>query len=237
MNILLIGYGKMGRMVEKAALMRHHKIVHIIDNEDNWKDLDYEKVDVAIDFSTPYVVEDNIIRCFNHFIPIVVGTTNWYSKLNDFKLLAQKEERTLFVASNFSIGMFIFNRINILLAKIMNNEPSYEVSIEEIHHKHKLDAPSGSAITLAENIIDNIDRKDKWVLDAFEAKSDEVNIFSRRIGEVVGEHSVLYSSVIDDIKLTHSAHSREGFALGAVLAAEFLKDKKGYFTMKDLVKV
>lgn len=236
MNILLIGYGKMGKMVEEIALLRNHNIVNIIDKDDSWDEIDPKEIDVAIDFSTPYTVVDNIVACFNLNIPIVVGTTGWYGRLNELKELAIKEERGLFVASNFSIGMFIFNKLNEQLSKLMNNHPSYDVSIEEIHHIQKLDAPSGTAITLAETIIDNLDRKNKWELNCEKEESNIINITSQRIGQVPGTHTITYSSEVDDIILTHQAHNRNGLAVGAVLAAEFIKGKKGFYNIKDLIK-
>ena len=236
MNILLIGYGKMGKMVEEIALLRNHNIVNIIDKDDSWDKIDSKEIDVAIDFSTPYTVVDNIVACFNLNIPIVVGTTGWYGRLNELKELAIKEERGLFVASNFSIGMYIFNKLNEQLSKLMNNHPTYDVSIEEIHHIHKLDAPSGTAITLAETIIDNVDRKNKWELNCEKEESNIINITSQRIGQVPGTHTITYSSEVDDIILTHQAHNRNGLAVGAVLAAEFMNGKKGFYNIKDLIK-
>ncbi|MBP6430129.1 MAG: 4-hydroxy-tetrahydrodipicolinate reductase [Bacteroidales bacterium] len=236
MNILLIGYGKMGKIIKEIALQRNHSITYIIDKEEDWEQLDETKIDVAIDFSTPYIVVDNIIECFNRHIPVVVGTTGWYGRLSELKELAEKEQRGLFVASNFSIGMFIFNKVNEELSKLMNNQPSYDVSIEEIHHIQKLDAPSGTAITLAETIIDNLDRKTKWILDSEKEEANSLNIKSERIGQVPGTHTITYSSEVDDIIITHQAHNRTGLALGSILAAEFMKGKKGFYNMKDLIK-
>lgn len=236
MNILLIGYGKMGKMIEDIALLRNHNIAYVIDKEEDWNNLDVKEIDVAIDFSSPYTVVDNIVACFNRNIPIVVGTTGWYGRLNEFRDLAIQGQKGLFVASNFSIGMSIFNKINEKLAILMNAQPSYDVSIEEIHHVHKLDAPSGTAITLAETIIDNLDRKTSWELDCQDEKPNVINVTAQRIGEVSGTHSVTYSSEVDDIIITHQAHNRKGFALGAVLAAEFMKGKTGFYGMKDLIK-
>lgn len=236
MNILLIGYGKMGKMIEDIALLRNHNIAYVIDKEEDWNNLDVKEIDVAIDFSSPYTVVDNIVACFNRNIPIVVGTTGWYGRLNEFRDLAIQEQKGLFVASNFSIGMSIFNKINEKLVILMNAQPSYDVSIEEIHHIHKLDAPSGTAITLAETIIDNLDRKTSWELDCQDEKPNVINVTAQRIGEVSGTHSVTYSSEVDDIIITHQAHNRKGFALGAVLAAEFMKGKTGFYGMKDLIK-
>ncbi|MBP1646490.1 MAG: 4-hydroxy-tetrahydrodipicolinate reductase [Bacteroidetes bacterium] len=236
MNILLIGYGKMGKMIEDIALLRNHNIAYVIDKEEDWNNLNVNEIDVAIDFSSPYTVVDNIVACFNRNIPIVVGTTGWYGRLNEFRDLTIQEQKGLFVASNYSIGMLIFNRINEKLAVLMNDQPSYDVSIEEIHHIHKLDAPSGTAITLAETIIDNLDRKTNWELNCEDEKPNVINVTAQRIGEVSGTHSITYSSEVDDIIITHQAHNRKGFALGAVLAAEFMKGKTGFYGMKDLIK-
>lgn len=236
MNILLIGYGKMGKMIEEISLSRHHKIACIIDNDSDWDSVDSKQIDVAIDFSVPDSAVDNIVECFNRYIPIVVGTTGWYGRLTELKELANKEQRGLFVASNFSIGMNIFNKINTQLSILMNDQPSYDVYINEIHHIHKLDAPSGTAITLAETIIDNLDRKTKWELDSHKEGNNILNITSERIGEEPGTHTITYSSEVDDIIITHQAHNRKGLALGAILAAEFMKDKKGFYNMKDLIK-
>ncbi len=226
----------MGKMIEDIALLRNHNIAYVIDKEEDWDNLDANEIDVAIDFSSPYTVVDNIVACFNRNIPIVVGTTGWYGRLNEFRDLAIQEQKGLFVASNYSIGMLIFNRINEKLAVLMNDQPSYDVSIEEIHHIHKLDAPSGTAITLAETIIDNLDRKTNWELNCEDEKPNVINVTAQRIGEVSGTHSITYSSEVDDIIITHQAHNRKGFALGAVLAAEFIKGKTGFYGMKDLIK-
>lgn len=226
----------MGKMIEEIALLRNHNIAYVIDKEEDWNNLNVNEIDVAIDFSSPYTVVDNIVACFNRNIPIVVGTTGWYGRLNEFRDLAIQEQKGLFVASNYSIGMSIFNRINEQLAVLMNAQPSYDVSIEEIHHIHKLDAPSGTAITLAETIIDNLDRKTNWELNCEDEKPNVINVTAQRIGEVSGTHSITYSSEVDDIIITHQAHNRKGFALGAVLAAEFMKGKIGFYGMKDLIK-
>lgn len=241
MNILLIGYGKMGKILEELAINRHHNITHIIDNDYHWETLKGKDIDVAIDFSIPMLADYNIEECFNRDIPIVVGTTGWYNKLPQLKARAIQEQKGLFVASNYSIGMFIFNKINAQLASLMNNQPSYDVTINEIHHTQKLDAPSGTAITLAETIIDNVDRLKKWHCieendDIFEGGEDILTITSQRIGEVPGTHTITYSSEVDDISITHEAHNRKGFALGAILAAEFLKGKRGFYSMQDIIK-
>ena len=214
------------KLLKNIAQERNHNIAYTIDNDKDWEGLDETKVDVAIDFSTPYIVVDNIVECFNRHIPIVVGTTGWYGRLKELRELAEKEQRGLFVASNFSVGMFIFNKINEELSKLMNTQTSYDVSIEEIHHTEKLDAPSGTAITLAETIIDNLDNKTNWVLYPDKGKTDSLRIKSKRIGEVPGTHTITYSSGVDDIIITHQAHNRTGWALGSILAAEFMIGKK-----------
>lgn len=245
MNILLIGYGKMGKMIEEIAVSRNHIISHIIDNEYHWETLKdkniAEEIDVAIDFSVPMLADYNIMECFNRDIPIVVGTTGWYNKLPFIRSYSIENNKSIFLASNFSIGMYIFNKINEELSSYMNNQPSYNVIIEETHHIQKLDAPSGSSITLAETIIDNIERKKEWVSileNDFkkEYDDDKLLIKSKRIGNITGDHSIEYNSEIDEIIISHRAHNRKGFALGAIMAAEFLKDKKGYYSMKDMIK-
>ncbi len=242
MNILIIGYGKMGKMVEEVAIERGHKIVHVIDNDYDWKTLEGKRVDMAIDFSIPMLADYNIMECFERDIPVVVGTTGWYSKLPNIREFAMKNDKALFIASNFSVGMFIFNQINEKLAKLMNNQPEYEVGVEETHHIHKLDAPSGTAITLADGIMENLDRKKKWRLIEDEMDEEVVGedsdliIRSFREGNVTGEHIITYKSDIDNIIITHSANNRMGFARGAVLAAEFLLGKKGFYTMKDMIE-
>jgi len=192
--------------------------------------------DVAIDFSTPDTAVDNIMKCFNIGIPVVVGTTGWYEQLDSvIHDCRQRDDAALFVASNFSIGVNILFDINRRLASVMNRHPEYRVQIDETHHIHKLDAPSGTAITLAEGIIDNIDGKETWKLNIDE--SDSVNIVAHREGEVSGIHQVTYQSDIDVLSIRHEAKSRKGFALGAVIAAEFLQDKRGYYTMDDLLNL
>ena len=236
MQIALLGYGKMGKAIEAVAKERNHNVAAIIDCEDDWmKKIDtLRNCDVAIDFSTPSTAVDNIMKCFNINVPIVVGTTGWYDQLESVIHDCQQQEATLFVASNFSIGVNILFDINRRLAQLMNRYPEYNVQITETHHIHKLDAPSGTAISLANGIIENLDSKDSWKLNA--TSSNELNIVAHRIGEVPGIHQVAYDSDIDTISISHEAKSRKGFALGAVLAAEFVNGKKGYFTMQDLLK-
>jgi len=245
MKIALLGYGKMGKIIEKMATDRKHEIVLKIDY-DNMHELTAEnlqKADVAIEFTTPSSVLANIQHCFAAGVPIVVGTTGWYDALPQVKQQCEDEGSTLLYATNFSIGVNIFFHINKVLAKLMNNYPYYEVQVEEIHHTQKLDSPSGTAITIAEGIIENTDAKKQWVnvliADDNNAvddniKADELLIESHRIDSVPGTHTVIYDSEVDTIELKHTAHNRSGFALGAVLAAEWLKDKKGFHSVNDM---
>ncbi len=245
MKIALLGYGKMGKMIEQIALERKHEIVLKISQE-NLYDLtlaNLQKADVAIEFSTPHTVLNNIALCFEAGIPIVVGATGWYEKLADVKESCFTHNASLIYASNFSVGVNIFFYINKMLAKVMNRFPDYEVQVEEIHHTQKLDAPSGTAITIAESIIENIPVKEAWINVLSGQISDDspvvitpnqLLIESHRIENVPGTHTVVYDSEVDTIEFKHTAHNRSGFALGAVLAAEWIKDRKGFFTAADL---
>lgn len=237
MKIALLGYGKMGKAIEAIAKDRGHVIGVTIDNEDEWlqrMDL-LRSCDLAIDFSFPTTVVGNIKRCFDLGMPIVVGTTGWYDQLDTLVSECRQSGQSLFVASNFSIGMNIMFDLNRRLAKLMNGY-DYDVSISETHHIHKLDAPSGTAITLANDIINELDRKDSWQLSTTPGIGGHaIPITSIREGEVPGIHEVVYDNEIDTITLSHSAKSRKGLALGAVLAAEYLFGKKGYYTMRDLL--
>ncbi|HOZ87917.1 MAG TPA: 4-hydroxy-tetrahydrodipicolinate reductase [Bacteroidia bacterium] len=235
MNIALFGYGKMGREIEKIALERNHNIVLRID-QDNRSSVtaqDLKKADVAIEFSTPHTVIDNINFCLDHALPIVVGTTGWHTEMARIKKLTDEKNGSLFHASNFSLGVNLFFKLNQYLAGLMNKYNDYEVSMEEIHHVHKMDKPSGTAISLANQLIENIDRKTNWSIT--EKKGTTIFIEDKREGEVPGTHIIKYHSAIDDIEIMHKAHNRKGFALGAVIAAEFLKDKKGVYTMNDII--
>ena len=235
MKIALIGYGKMGKTIEQIALSRGHKIVSIIDvnNPEDFESDAFRSADVAIEFTTPATAFDNYMKCFEENVPVVSGTTGWTARLGEIKDICEKEGKTFFYASNFSIGVNIFFALNKYLAKIMNNFPSYDVRMTEVHHIHKLDAPSGTAITLAEGILENIDRKDRWTLETAEKPTD-LPIHAIREGEVPGIHEIIYESDVDTISIKHDAKSRAGFALGAVVAAEFTAGKKGFLGMGDL---
>lgn len=248
MKIALIGYGKMGRMIEEIALQRGHEIVCKIDvnNAQDFDSPEFASADVAIEFTNPTAAYGNYMKAFKHNVKVVSGSTGWMDDhKSDVEALTKDGKQTLFWASNFSIGVAIFSAVNRYLAKIMNNFPQYDVEMEETHHVHKLDAPSGTAITLAEEVIENIDRKTEWVkgfqhnADGTEEGSNDVAdnqmaIASIRRDEVPGIHSISYDSKADKITITHDAHSRKGFALGAVLAAEYTKEHTGLLTTSDL---
>ena len=242
MNIALIGYGKMGQINERFAIERGHEIVLKIsvDNLDDLTTANLKKADVAIDFSAPDAAIGNIYACFDANVPLVVGTTGWYGQLQQIKNECLSGNNSLLYGSNFSIGVNLFFHINEVLAKLMNNYPAYEVQVEEIHHTQKLDSPSGTAMTLAEGIIDQIDRKAEWVneLEGQELtdvlKKEQLLILSDRIENVPGTHTVIYSSEVDEIAIKHTAHSRAGFALGAVIAAEWLQHKQGFYNISDI---
>jgi 4-hydroxy-tetrahydrodipicolinate reductase len=236
MKIALLGYGKMGQEIERLVNIRDHEIVLILDSIEDWEKEGprLNEADVAIEFSMPQFVVDNIYHCFNAGIPVVVGTTGWLENLEEIKKICNEQNQSLFYSSNYSIGVNLFFDLNRYLARAMSKYQEYEISIEETHHIHKQDAPSGTAITIANDIIQNIGRKDKWVREISE-KPEEVGIKSFRTENVPGTHIVKYESDIDSIQIIHTAKNRRGFALGAIMAAEFLKDKKGYYEMKDLL--
>ena len=235
MKIALVGYGKMGKTIEQIALSRGHEIVSIIDinNPEDFQSDAFKSADVAIEFTTPTTAFNNYMKCFEAGVPVVSGTTGWLDRLDEVKQICEKEGKTFFYASNFSVGVNIFFALNKYLAKIMNNFPSYDVRMTEVHHIHKLDAPSGTAITLAEGVIENLDRKDRWTLETAEKPTD-LPIHAIREGEVPGIHEIIYESEADTISIKHDAKSRAGFALGAVIAAEFTAGKKGFLGMNDL---
>lgn len=242
MKIALLGYGKMGQIIERFALERGHEVVLKI-SIDNLEDLtvtNLKKADVAIDFSAPDAAVGNIYKCFEASLPIVVGTTGWYGNLQEIKNDCLSSNNTLLYGSNFSIGVNLFFHLNKVLAKLMNNYPAYEVQVEEIHHTQKLDAPSGTAMTIAEGIIEELDRKSEWLNEVVGTpipdviKNEQLLIESHRIENVPGTHTVVYSSEVDEIEIKHTAHSRAGFALGAVVAAEWLQNKQGFYNIADV---
>ena len=236
MKIALIGYGRMGHAVEEIACERGHTIVSIIDL-DNQADFDspqFLSADVAIEFSQPQSAFSNYRKCFERNMPVVAGTTGWLAHWDEVKNLCTEGNRTFFYASNYSLGVNIFFALNKYLAKIMNRFPSYNVRIEETHHIHKLDAPSGTAITLANHILENIDRKKQWA-ESLNPSDTDLQILAHREGEVPGAHEIIYESDADTIRIQHSAKNRKGLALGAVLAAEFVKGKKGFLNMNDML--
>ena len=238
MKIALIGYGKMGHEIEKIALERNHQIALKID-KDNQSDLNpntLRNVDVAIEFSTPATVYQNVTKCINSNTAVVVGTTGWLDKLDDVKESLKRSNGALFYASNYSIGVNLFFKVNKVLANYINVIKGYSASIKEIHHTQKLDAPSGTAISLAQILSNAIDELNGWTLFPSE-EPDKVPIEAQREGTVPGTHIVTFDSEQDEIILTHRAKSRKGFALGAVLAAEYIYGKKGFFTMDDLLKI
>lgn len=236
MKIALIGYGKMGKTIERLALAKGHDIVLIID-KDNPQDFttdNLQKADVAIEFSQPESAFKNVKTCLEAGIPIIVGTTGWLEHLAEAKAICQRTGSAMIQATNYSIGVNLFFALNRYLAKMMNGQPQYDVQIEEIHHTQKLDAPSGTAITIANDILNEIERKTQWVNHDAD-HNNELAIISKRIDPAPGTHEVTYSSTIDTIKISHEAHSREGFALGALTAAEWIVGKRGFFTMQDVL--
>ncbi len=232
MNIGLFGYGKMGRMIEQIALERGHAIVAKVDV--NTTDVNYNGMDVAIDFSTPDSAFHNITNCFEHGVPIISGTTGWLSDYDKAVSFCNEKNGAFIYASNFSLGVNVFFELNSYLAKMMSSLNQYGVTMEEIHHTQKLDAPSGTAITLAEDIIENTD----YVAWNSEKENERtIPITSKREGTVPGTHTISYESKVDNIEIKHTAHNREGFALGAVIAAEWIKGKSGVFSMKDVLNL
>ena len=250
MKIALIGYGKMGKMIEKIAIGRGHEIVSIIDvdNQQDFDSKEFASADVAIEFTLPQAAYGNYLRAFSHGVKVVSGSTGWMKDHgSDVRRMCTEEGRTLFWASNFSVGVAIFSAVNRYLARIMNGFGQYDVSMEEVHHVHKLDHPSGTAITLAEQITAELDRKKAWTVGTLTqpdgttvventSQADEIAIDSIRRDEVPGIHTIRYDSDADSITITHDAHSRQGFALGAVLAAEFTATHSGLLTIDDMFK-
>ena len=232
MKIALLGYGKMGKSIETIALNRNHTISLIV--SDSNSDYDFSNSDVAIDFSIPSVAVSNIKKAIDAGIPVISGTTGWLEQYQDVLDYCNSNNGTFLYASNFSLGVNIFFELNKRLSELMSNTSEYTTEIEEIHHTQKLDAPSGTAITLAEQIIENTEYTN-WTLD--EPKPNEIYIEAKRIENVPGTHEISYNSEIDSINIKHTAHSRQGFAMGAVIAAEWIKDKKGVFSMKDVLNI
>lgn len=234
MNIALIGYGKMGKEIEPILVQRGHTITLRSTRSTPFKPADLAGTDVAIEFTEPHSAVDHIMRCFEAHVPVVVGTTGWYARISEVRLACDQMNGGLFTASNFSIGVNVMFEVNRMLARMMSDLSEYKPSMEEIHHTAKRDAPSGTAITLAEGILENYPNRNAWIN---ESTDDEhtLGIVSRREGEVPGTHIIRYTSEVDEIQLVHQAFNRKGFALGAVKAAEFMKGKSGVFGMKDLL--
>ena len=238
MRIALIGYGKMGKAIEEVALLRGHDIVLKID-QPNLHDFTREniaKADVAIEFTSPHTAFENIKSCIEFGVPVVCGSTGWTEQLEEMKKNCIDKNGSFIYSSNYSVGVNIFFEINKKLAELMASHKDYKVILEETHHTQKKDAPSGTAISLAEQVLELVKRKKQWVNEISD-NPEELEIISKRIDPAPGTHSIKYSSAIDDIEIIHTAHNRKGFATGAVLAAEFLKDKKGFFTMKDVLNL
>lgn len=232
MNIGLFGYGKMGKMIEKIAIQGNHSVVAKVDVDT--KEVDYTVMDIAIDFSSPEAAFNNIKSCLEHNVPVISGTTGWLKDYDKVIALCKEKNGAFIYASNFSLGVNLFFELNCYLARMMSNLPQYKVSIEETHHLQKLDAPSGTAISLAEDIIENSEYKG-WQMEKTE--DQHVPIISKRIADEYGTHVVSYENLVDEIAIKHKAHNREGFALGAIVAAEWLNGKKGVFTMKDVLNL
>jgi 4-hydroxy-tetrahydrodipicolinate reductase len=238
MKLALIGYGKMGKAIEEVALQRGHTIVLKIDidNADQFTKENLDKADVAIEFTGPHSAFDNVKKLMQIGAATVCGSTGWIEKLPEIQEDCKKNNGAFIYASNYSVGVNIFFEVNKKLAAMMNPHDDYEIQLTEIHHTQKKDAPSGTAITLAEQVLENISRKKKWA-NHISDNPEELEILSERIDPAAGTHKVKYSSGIDDIEIIHTAHTRKGFALGAVLAAEFLKGKKGIYSMKDVLSL
>jgi len=236
MRIALIGYGKMGKAIEEIALQRGHEVVIKIDqpNLHEFTKENMAKAEAAIEFTSPHTAYNNVKSCIDFGVPIVCGSTGWTEQLDEMKKFCSQKNGSLIYSSNFSVGVNIFFEVNKKLAALMAPHNEYEVILEETHHTQKKDAPSGTAISLAEQVLEHVKRKKKWVNELSD-NTEDLEIISQRIDPAPGTHSIKYSSVIDDIEIIHTAHNRQGFATGAVLAAEFIKDKKGFFTMKDVL--
>lgn len=238
MKILILGYGKMGKTIERIAIDRGLSVPYKIDvsNSSELGNIKKGMVDAAIEFSQPESAFNNIKYCLENDIPVVSGTTGWLARKKELDELCRKNNGAFFYASNYSVGVNLFFHLNKILAKIMNSFPEYNVSMEEIHHTEKKDAPSGTAITLAEGLLQNLERKQSWVNEET-SSADKLGIISKRIDAVPGTHTVSYDSSVDTIEIKHTAHTREGFAAGAVVAAEWIVGKKGVFGMDDMIKI
>lgn len=236
MNLAIIGYGKMGKMIEEIAIQRGHSIVAKWTSKDYWnaQSLIDTQTDVAIEFTTPHAVVKNILTCFDANIPVVVGTTGWYTHLKEIEAICLQKNQTLLYASNFSIGVHLFFKISNYVASVMNAFTNYDVQIIEVHHTQKKDAPSGTAISLAEQILKHYPQKKQWTL---QKAPNTLHITAHRCNDEKGFHAIHYISDVDTIQLVHRAYSRKGFAMGAILAAEFIQNKKGIFQMKDVLNI
>jgi len=237
MNTALFGYGKMGKEIEKVLLERGHTISHRISSTDTLKTIDFSNTDVIIEFSSPSSAKANIQFCIDNKLPIIIGTTGWYDDFEALSNRCKSNSSSMLYATNFSLGVNLFFKLNEQLAKLMNNHPSYTCSVTEIHHTEKLDAPSGTGITLAEGILKELDQKTQWENVCISDISNEnvLSLASERLPNVPGTHEIKYENEIDKIEISHTAHSRKGFALGSVIAAEWIIDKKGVFTMNDVL--
>lgn len=237
MNIALIGYGKMGHEIEKILISRSHN-VHLIIDIDNQQDFtkeNFKNIDVAIEFTAPHTAYNNIRKCLEIGVPVVCGTTAWLDKYDEIVELCKAQKGAFFYASNYSVGVNIFFKVNKVLAELMNPYTNYDVTVEEVHHTQKKDTPSGTAVTIAEGIIENIDRKNKWVSETT-TTPEELEVLGIRRSIVPGTHTVTWESEVDSIEIRHTAKSRQGFAVGAVIAAEFINGKEGIYSMNDIIK-
>jgi len=237
MKIAIIGYGKMGNEIHRLAMEKKHEVALIIDKDDDISKHNFKGIDVAIEFSNPNEAIDNYFQLFEKNIPVVSGTTGWTDRYSEVAEFCKQKNGAFFYASNFSIGVNLFFEINKTLARFLNNFPEYDVEVTEVHHINKIDAPSGTAKTIAEEIIKIFNRKKNWTIDSSTLDNEKLVITSIREGDIFGTHITTFDSDIDSIELIHTAKSRRGFAQGAILAAEFLKGKTGIFTMADLLKL
>ncbi len=236
LNIALIGYGKMGKAIEEIAVKRGHNIALKIDIDTaaQFTKENLQRCDVAIEFTNPHSAVENILACLDAGIPVISGSTGWLARWDEVKAKCEAVNGAMVYASNYSVGVNIFFEVNKFLARLMDPQSDYDVSMVEVHHTEKKDAPSGTAITLAEQILENLGRKKEWVNQS-SASPEQLSIISERIDPAPGTHKIKYSSLVDDIEIIHTAHNRKGFATGAVLAAEFISHKKGIYSMKDVL--